>query len=65
MSRVSKIVGLSKIFYLVILAFFMCSADYETLRALDSNNSSSNPSMSDDEINALPLHQYKAPGLKR
>ncbi|XP_011624126.1 E3 ubiquitin-protein ligase SDIR1 isoform X2 [Amborella trichopoda] len=33
--------------------------DYETLRALDSDNSPSAPSMSEEEINALPVHKYK------
>lgn len=34
--------------------------DYETLRALDTENNSSTPSMSEEEINALPVHKYKA-----
>ncbi|KAK6927006.1 Zinc finger, RING-type [Dillenia turbinata] len=34
--------------------------DYETLRALDSDNISNIPSMSEEEINALPVHKYKA-----
>ncbi|KAH7838703.1 hypothetical protein Vadar_030084 [Vaccinium darrowii] len=33
--------------------------DYETLRALDTENNSSTPSMSEEEINALPVHKYK------
>ncbi|KAG4127932.1 hypothetical protein ERO13_D10G233200v2 [Gossypium hirsutum] len=33
--------------------------DYETLRALDSGNGPSSSSMSDEEINALPVHKYK------
>lgn len=33
--------------------------DYETLRALDSDNVST-ASMSEEEINALPIHKYKA-----
>ncbi|KAJ9172379.1 hypothetical protein P3X46_015624 [Hevea brasiliensis] len=36
--------------------------DYETLRALDSDNVSTTPSMSEEEINALPVHKYKVPG---
>ncbi|XP_057953134.1 E3 ubiquitin-protein ligase SDIR1-like [Malania oleifera] len=36
--------------------------DYETLRALDSDNVSSVPSMSEEEINALPVHKYKVTG---
>ncbi|KAB1225909.1 E3 ubiquitin-protein ligase SDIR1 [Morella rubra] len=36
--------------------------DYDTLRALDSDNTSTTPSMSEEEINALPVHNYKAAG---
>ncbi|GFY82169.1 RING/U-box superfamily protein [Actinidia rufa] len=36
--------------------------DYETLRALDSDNSPTVPSMSEEEINALPVHKYKVAG---
>ncbi|KAL5709541.1 RING-type E3 ubiquitin transferase [Ranunculus cassubicifolius] len=36
--------------------------DYETLRALDSDNSSHATSMSEEEINALPVHKYKVSG---
>ncbi|KAG8663028.1 E3 ubiquitin-protein ligase SDIR1 isoform X1 [Manihot esculenta] len=36
--------------------------DYETLRALDSDNVSTTHSMSEEEINALPVHKYKVPG---
>ncbi|GAB2288669.1 E3 ubiquitin-protein ligase sdir1 [Dionaea muscipula] len=32
--------------------------DYETLRALDADNPGA-PSMSEEEINALPVHKYK------
>ncbi|KAI3982407.1 hypothetical protein MKX01_041245 [Papaver californicum] len=39
--------------------------DYETLRALDSDNGSSAQSMSEEEINALPVHKYKAAGPQR
>ncbi|XP_054811364.1 E3 ubiquitin-protein ligase SDIR1-like [Prosopis cineraria] len=35
--------------------------DYETLRALDSDTGSSATSMTDEEINALPVHKYKVP----
>ncbi|TYJ42018.1 hypothetical protein E1A91_A03G059400v1 [Gossypium mustelinum] len=38
--------------------------DYETLRALDSDNISTTPSMSEEEINALPVHKYKVPGTE-
>ncbi|XP_074366460.1 E3 ubiquitin-protein ligase SDIR1 isoform X2 [Apium graveolens] len=33
--------------------------DYETLRSLDSNNPPNTHSMSEEEINALPVHKYK------
>ncbi|GAV75174.1 zf-RING_2 domain-containing protein [Cephalotus follicularis] len=33
--------------------------DYETLRALDSDNAPTATSMSEEEINALPVHKYK------
>ncbi|KAM1028742.1 hypothetical protein FF1_041294 [Malus domestica] len=36
--------------------------DYETLRALDSDNVPAASSMSEEEINALPVHKYKVPG---
>ncbi|XP_039043621.1 E3 ubiquitin-protein ligase SDIR1-like isoform X2 [Hibiscus syriacus] len=36
--------------------------DYDTLRALDSDNISTTLSMSEEEINALPVHKYKSPG---
>ncbi|XP_010534515.1 PREDICTED: E3 ubiquitin-protein ligase SDIR1 isoform X2 [Tarenaya hassleriana] len=36
--------------------------DYETLRALDSDNVPTTASMSEEEINALPVHKYKVPG---
>ncbi|TKY67371.1 E3 ubiquitin-protein ligase SDIR1 [Spatholobus suberectus] len=35
--------------------------DYDTLRALDSDNASSTRSMTEEEINALPTHTYKVP----
>ncbi|XP_021894624.1 E3 ubiquitin-protein ligase SDIR1-like isoform X2 [Carica papaya] len=35
--------------------------DYDALRTLDADNASSIPSMSEDEINALPVHKYKVP----
>lgn len=37
-------------------------ADYDTLRALDSDTASSTPSMTEEEINALPIHTHKVPG---
>ncbi|KAL1348424.1 E3 ubiquitin-protein ligase SDIR1 isoform X1 [Arachis duranensis] len=36
--------------------------DYETLRALDSDNVPTAPSMTEEEINALPVHKYKVSG---
>lgn len=44
---------------------FFLAADYETLRALDTENNSSTPSMSEEEINALPVHKYKASSQQR
>lgn len=38
--------------------------DYDTLRALDSDNTSTTHSMSEEEINALPVHKYKVPGTE-
>lgn len=38
--------------------------DYDTLRALDSDNTSTSPSMSEEEINALPVHKYRVAGLE-
>ncbi|WCJ19647.1 RING/U-box superfamily protein [Euphorbia peplus] len=38
--------------------------DYETLRALDSDNAPTTASMSEEEINALPVHKYKAAALQ-
>ncbi|KAL2898910.1 E3 ubiquitin-protein ligase SDIR1 [Bienertia sinuspersici] len=35
---------------------------YETLRALDADNVSNTSSMSEEEINALPVHKYKVTG---
>ncbi|KAJ1389401.1 Zinc finger, RING-type [Sesbania bispinosa] len=36
--------------------------DYETLRALDSDNVPTTPSMTEEEINSLPVHKYKVSG---
>ncbi|KAA8534191.1 hypothetical protein F0562_031616 [Nyssa sinensis] len=41
---------------------FLLYADYEALRALDSDNVPSASSMSEEEINALPVHKYKIAG---
>ncbi|KAF7831059.1 E3 ubiquitin-protein ligase SDIR1 isoform X1 [Senna tora] len=38
--------------------------DYETLRALDSDNVPPAPSMTEEEINELPVHKYKVSGLQ-
>ncbi|XP_061368489.1 E3 ubiquitin-protein ligase SDIR1-like [Gastrolobium bilobum] len=35
--------------------------DYDTLRALDSDTASSTCSMTEEEINSLPIHKYKVP----
>lgn len=40
-------------------------ADYETLRALDSDNVPNASSMSVEEISALPVHNYKVAGPQR
>lgn len=36
--------------------------DYDTLRALDTDNATTTQSMTDEEINALPVHKYKVVG---
>ncbi|XP_039013456.1 E3 ubiquitin-protein ligase SDIR1-like [Hibiscus syriacus] len=36
--------------------------DYDTLRALDSDNTSTSHSMSEEDIHALPVHKYKVHG---
>lgn len=48
-----------------IYRFFFPISDYETLRALDSDNVSTAPSMTEEEINALPVHKYKVSGPQR
>lgn len=40
-------------------------SDYETLRALDADNIPTGPSMTEEEINALPVHKYKVSGPQR
>nr|KYP32342.1 hypothetical protein KK1_047002 [Cajanus cajan] len=35
--------------------------DYDTLRALDSDTASRTRPMTEEEINALPIHSYKVP----
>lgn len=39
--------------------------DYETLRALDADNVPTASSMSEEEINALPIHKYKVSSAQR
>ncbi|CAI8617337.1 unnamed protein product [Vicia faba] len=39
--------------------------DYETLRALDSDNVSTAPSMTEEEINALPVHKHNVSVLQK
>lgn len=38
--------------------------DYETLRALDADNGPEVPSMTEEEISALPVHKYKISGAQ-
>ncbi|KAF4354473.1 hypothetical protein G4B88_019942 [Cannabis sativa] len=38
--------------------------DYETLRALDADNAPTAHSMTEEEINALPVHKYKVADLQ-
>jgi hypothetical protein len=45
--------------------FGILISDYETLRALDADNVPSVPSMSEEEINALPVHKYKIAGPQK
>jgi hypothetical protein len=47
----------------IFICFFLhFVADYETLRALEFGTASNTSSMTDEEINALPIHKYKVPG---
>lgn len=47
----------------IFIRFFLYFvADYDTLHALNSDTASSTPSMTEEEINALPIHKYKVPG---
>lgn len=39
-------------------------SDYDALRALDADNSPHAPSMSEEEINALPVFKYKVQSQK-
>lgn len=47
------------IIFLIRFIFPFPILDYETLRALDSDNVSTAPSMTEEEINALPVHKYR------
>lgn len=47
------------LFIVEVLGKSCFAADYETLRALDSDNVPTT-SMTEEEINALPVHKYKA-----
>lgn len=38
--------------------------DYDALRELDADNASEAPSMSEEEINVLPVHKYKTSSQK-
>ncbi|XP_076882353.1 E3 ubiquitin-protein ligase SDIR1-like [Bidens hawaiensis] len=39
--------------------------DYETLRALDANNAPTVNSLSEEDLNSLPIHKYKVANSKR
>jgi hypothetical protein len=51
--------------YLWMKLFVHSGADYDTLRALDSDNTSTTPSMSEEQINALPVHKYRVAGSEK
>ena len=53
------------VIYLWMKLFVHSGADYDTLRALDSDNTSTTPSMSEEQINALPVHKYRVAGSKK
>lgn len=66
----------SDLVLLFSLMLFSCSScyfeplwyvvpDYDTLRALDADNVPSVPSMTEEEINALPVHKYKVAGPQK
>lgn len=44
---------------------YVAIVDYDTLRALDADNVPAVPSMSEEEINALPVHKYRFIGPER
>ncbi|KAL5100932.1 hypothetical protein RYX36_005259 [Vicia faba] len=52
-------------FQLELLDWEFDDLDYETLRALDSDNVSTAPSMTEEEINALPVHKHKVSVLQK
>lgn len=48
-----------------VFFFFFFPTDYDTLRALDTDNATTTQSMTDEEINALPVHKYKVVGQEK
>lgn len=46
---------------ILLSSFLDFVADYDPLRALDTDTAPSTRSMSEEEINALPIHTYKVP----
>ncbi|KAI3923453.1 hypothetical protein MKW92_028768 [Papaver armeniacum] len=50
---------------LALLGHNFDELEFETLGAVDSNNVSPAPSMSEEEINALPVHKYRVTGQER
>ncbi|RZC93667.1 hypothetical protein C5167_007710 [Papaver somniferum] len=50
---------------LALLGHNFDELEFETLGAVDSYNISPAPSMSDEEINALPIHKYRVTGQER
>lgn len=52
-------------FFILLFYFFIIPTDYDTLRALDTDNATTTQSMTDEEINALPVHKYKVNGQEK
>lgn len=46
-------------------SFVYYFSDYDALRALDSDNPPDAPSMTEEEINSLPVHKYKLQSSNR
>lgn len=44
---------------MVFSLLFLYNPDYDALRALDADNNPDFPSMTDEEINNLPVYKYK------